>query len=220
MKQCIKCLVDKPLDDFTKSKINKSGYRGECKSCQKIYMEQWRAKKIAETVKPVSAKRCSVCKKNKPAKDFYKSNVLKSGLMSSCISCVSDKSKEFRKNHPGHRADYIKKWVAENPEAVRKIKRDWNHRNKDAVRSKVLQRRARLKTNGLFDIRRSFLRRLYASPCIACGSNKNIQADHVLPLSRGGRHSEGNLQPLCRDCNYRKHHKTMMEWKMQKIVKL
>lgn len=220
MKQCIKCMVEKPLDDFAQSKINKSGYRGECRVCQKIYMDQWRTKKIAEKTEPISSKKCSVCKAVKPAKYFYLSNVLKSGLMSACIKCVSNKGKSYRKANPSYRAEYLKKWIADNPESVRKIKRDWNKRNKDYARSRVLLRRARLKTNGVFKIRKSFLLRLYDSNCIVCGSNQNIQADHVLPLSRGGRHSEGNLQPLCQKCNYSKHHRTMMEWKLQKVVNL
>ncbi len=38
-KFCTKCGVQKDLSEFNKSKINKDGFRGDCKSCQKIYRE-------------------------------------------------------------------------------------------------------------------------------------------------------------------------------------
>ncbi len=38
-KICTKCRVQKDLSEFNKSKINKDGFRRDCKSCQKIYRE-------------------------------------------------------------------------------------------------------------------------------------------------------------------------------------
>jgi len=40
--------------------------------------------------------------------------------------------------------------------------------------------------------------------CAYCGSQKNLEVDHIIPLSRGGRHDEDNMQILCRSCNRRK----------------
>jgi 5-methylcytosine-specific restriction endonuclease McrA len=67
-----------------------------------------------------------------------------------------------------------------------------------------------------YEIRESFMRRLYESPCEVCGVKGDTQADHVIPLGRGGSHCEGNLQPLCRDCNRRKSDRLMIEWKFAK----
>jgi hypothetical protein len=40
--------------------------------------------------------------------------------------------------------------------------------------------------------------------CVECGSNFDIQYDHVIPVALGGATSEQNLQILCADCNRRK----------------
>ena len=40
--------------------------------------------------------------------------------------------------------------------------------------------------------------------CMKCGSKKNLEIDHVVPLARGGSNRLENLQLLCQSCNRRK----------------
>ena len=46
------------------------------------------------------------------------------------------------------------------------------------------------------------------SLCIQCKSKKNLEIDHIVPISGGGSSEDSNLQLLCRKCNRTKHNRT------------
>jgi 5-methylcytosine-specific restriction endonuclease McrA len=53
------------------------------------------------------------------------------------------------------------------------------------------------------DLRRTVFER-DGGRCVECGSNFDLQYDHVLPVALGGATTLENLQLLCADCNRRK----------------
>ncbi|MFD7705700.1 HNH endonuclease [Streptomyces sp. NPDC059786] len=61
--------------------------------------------------------------------------------------------------------------------------------------------------------------RRYRHRCAYCGGNEGgIHMDHVIPLSRGGRHAIGNVLPACQKCNLSKGAKLVAEWKRDEAV--
>jgi len=53
----------------------------------------------------------------------------------------------------------------------------------------------------------------YHHRCAYCGRKvAELTIDHVVPLSRGGKHSASNVVPACQHCNSSKSAKTPEEW--------
>ena len=98
-------------------------------------------------------------------------------------------------------------WARANPELRAAIaaqykaaRRAWEQLNPDSVGIASKDWRA--------------LVRRYRHRCAYCGGNQGgIHMDHVIPLSRGGRHAIGNVLPACQGCNLSKGAKLVAEWK-------
>jgi len=84
------------------------------------------------------------------------------------------------------------------------------HANSEQVR------RARKAGNGVFEVSAKEALRIRNSPCVHCGAPGPSDMDHVISIARGGRHSIGNLQALCKGCNSRKSAKFYIEFKHNK----
>jgi 5-methylcytosine-specific restriction endonuclease McrA len=48
--------------------------------------------------------------------------------------------------------------------------------------------------------------------CAYCDKEAKLTLDHVIPLSKGGKHSADNVVPACAHCNKSKGNKTVEEW--------
>lgn len=58
-------------------------------------------------------------------------------------------------------------------------------------------------------------RRCAKGVCYYCErpvSPKKLTMDHIVPMSRGGRSTKGNVVPACKECNTNKKHLLPMEW--------
>lgn len=51
-----------------------------------------------------------------------------------------------------------------------------------------------------------------AGHCHYCDKEAKLTLDHVIPLSKGGKHSANNVVPACKHCNSSKRDKTLEEW--------
>ena len=53
----------------------------------------------------------------------------------------------------------------------------------------------------------NLLKESYGNVCAVCKLPKPLTKDHIIPLSKGGSNYIENIQPLCRNCNSKKHTK-------------
>lgn len=100
----------------------------------------------------------------------------------------ADRRKAYRDSRREHNRVYQSKYAAANPQA--------------GV-LKFHKRRALKAGNGgsFSQAEWSELLSQHNAQCAACGCGGRMTVDHIVPLSKGGRHSKENIQPLCSTCN-------------------
>lgn len=204
-RKCSKCGVDKNPSEFFKDSRGRGGLRSSCKQCD--------AQRGREHYLRNRDKRLAWQKK------YYQANQEK----------AIEYARQWRKDNPDKCREYhrvyaerypekerkrhflkSRRYALENPEARKLASRKWSSRNKEKVALKNAERRAKAKE---FLVTEKDIAKIRSSSCLNCGTSDSISIDHVVPLARGGKHSVGNLQPLCKPCNSSKGAKLMTEWR-------
>lgn len=206
-KTCIKCQVEKALSLFY---MDRGKYRTACKECELAQRKQH----YIANCEVIKAKRAIYQKAHQ--KEQYQH-------LKKWREKFPEKAREMgRRNYAARKEHYAAvkaEWRKNNPEAVRAALEKHRLNNLPKMAEKSHKRRVIERGNGVYEVSDRELRRIYASPCAKCGSTHKVTLDHVIPVVRGGRHSIGNLQPLCLTCNSSKNSKTMAEWKLSLIKK-
>lgn len=138
--------------------------------------------------------------------------------------------KRYRTENPEKRRATCKAWRENNPDHARKLKREGMHRARLRDPQKFVRRsaawmKAHPETRNICrENRRARLLgrvttaewqeilRAHDGKCRYCGAPGRTM-DHVVPISRGGRHEAANIVPACRPCNASKGNKMLSEWR-------
>ncbi|MFD1277447.1 HNH endonuclease [Streptomyces kaempferi] len=180
-----------------------------CPGC-KVNFKAWRTDQVHCT---------PVCGNRHRARLNYQAADLGPRSCQRCGTCFTPKqtSSVFCSRLCGRRATYARyrhqrvaaavAWARANPELRAAIaaqykaaRRGWERLNPGSV--------------GIVSRDWRKLVRHYRHRCAYCGGNSGgIHMDHVVPLSRGGRHAIGNVLPACQACNLSKGAKLIVEWK-------
>jgi 5-methylcytosine-specific restriction endonuclease McrA len=134
-----------------------------------------------------------------------------------CRKCRKLRLQLWIKNNYERMITLRRKWREENPERVksnnrrnRSSLRQWRKDHPESVASYRATRRTSVtKAGGSFTSKQwIFLCKIYGNKCLCCRRKKCLEADHVIPVSKGGSSNISNIQPLCRSCNAKKGTKT------------
>lgn len=180
---------------------------------------------------------CADCKVEKNSDEFYIRKRNKNGLSVACKECSRIRRKEYYIKNKKRILDANKKWRENNKEKWNKINRAGvkksRKRNPDKTRAYAAKRRMTTReayVNYVSIPKKTEILKKQNGVCANCnkkeseieyrkskGSNGNIiqwkwELDHVIPISRGGKHSEDNVQVLCWNCNSRKRDKLPADW--------
>lgn len=120
--------------------------------------------------------------------------------------------KEFDKNAPDpeevHRASR-KRWVENNPEKVKEIRRRWarNQAPEKRARWNHYNRERRMKDGALLQSSEdlAYSSTLLLDPCSYCLSSQSGTIDHIVPIAIGGNSRWDNLTASCKSCNSSKN---------------
>mgnify|MGYP001574360243 CR=1 FL=1 len=180
--------------NFHVSRTNKhDGLNSICKQCNNL-----KAKKYKEENKDkVSQKR----------HDKYFANVEESRRKN------RETGAKYRKNNPDGIAAISKKYRS-NPKTKPKLienQRRWREKNPVKNRLLWLKRRDADRYIDFDEEQYLKLYEHYASGdvCMCCGDVNKLHSEHIVPIALGGKTVLDNLQFLCKECNSKKHTKTI-----------
>jgi len=140
-------------------------------------------------------------------------------------------NKKWRKKNKEHCRKYHYKWKKRNPQKVKEYnertykrlkllyKKNREYKLLQIKKSKEWAKKNPLKANfrsnrykakkrgaiGFYTLKEwEELKKAYKYTCLCCEKKEpeiKLEADHIIPLSKGGTNYIWNIQPLCRSCN-------------------
>lgn len=124
---------------------------------------------------------------------------------------IADRS---RRKHQEERNAAQRRYYTSTPEITIRRKQwtaEWKKSHLDNLRATENKRRSmKTQAGGYFTPEEWFtLCFAVGFMCLCCRDTKPLEADHVLPVSKGGSSFLYNIQPLCKSCNSRKNNKTI-----------
>lgn len=190
--KCSKCGRVGSADEFRKDRRRKTGVASWCLDCHRLAL-----------------RKCSARRRNAIPRDELRA-IWREDYYRRAATNPEWKPKRFLETEEekvAARREADKRWYWNNQEKKLKSLSDWRKSNKDKVRDQCATRRARMAAGPVERIRRADIWTRDGGVCHICGDmcdpNK-WELDHVIPLSRGGTHTVGNVAVSHPSCNKKK----------------
>jgi 5-methylcytosine-specific restriction endonuclease McrA len=222
LKSCSKCKELKSTDLFQIDKSRKDGLQTYCKQCRKTHQRNYYVSNKEKFDKKQKLNRDSNKESiNESARNRYQLNKEKESERKKIYYLnnkkkIDERNKNYNKINKRKRQKRERIYYLENKESISEKSKIYIKNNPERNRNASAKRRVRQMQNGVYLITSKELKNLYSANCFYCGFNKNIEIDHIVPISRGGSHSIGNLISACMTCNRSKNNKYLVEWKALK----
>ena len=198
-KQCSKCKEIKELTEFNTEKRNKDGFTGKCTLCISVHRKEFRA--LNKEAISLSKKKYYIENKSKiilGAKKIYENDKEK----------IKTRIQKWRDENKEHVANYLKAYKNEY------LKHYKNTEKYTDSRKRCNARRAKRifdSSDGSLTIDYiASLKDIQNDKCYYCDNpldfkkKRSVHMDHYMPISKGGKHSVGNVVLSCAKCNISK----------------
>lgn len=109
---------------------------------------------------------------------------------------------------------YMAAYLVRNREQINAKHREYRQRHRSRVKGYERRRTIARRRDGAvapitWRLVQNQIIELLGNRCLKCGTTWQIEADHVVPIARGGTDAVLNIQSLCRSCNAKKHRQTI-----------
>lgn len=205
-KCCTNCGKSKLLAEFSQDRKRSDGLSLYCRTCRRDVRKRYYA-----------ANKEKVLARNDAWRIVNQKRVNARQRRRSRAHAVEEKARTYRWREE-NRARYnalARKWRANNKSKVAETNRRQRVKNPQQKLEHNAKRRARKMAANAEIVYRREVHRRDGGCCYLCGNSvafKDMHADHDIPLSRGGAHTQDNVRCACASCNLRKKDKTAVEF--------
>lgn len=180
---CPRCGETKPANSFHRDPRTKDGLRSWCKVCRKDEHRRYYLTH-SEEVKT----RTSQHKRDHPEQRRRIAHA-------------------YQQANPARGCEYSRRWRERHREVYLAKLRTYSQAHPEKVREHARTRRLRklgVRNGGLGPAQWATILAAWRNRCAYCGKKRPLEQEHIVPLSKGGPHTVGNVVPACRSCNGRK----------------
>lgn len=130
------------------------------------------------------------------------------------LDAVRAKRAEYRAKHAEQACTRAREWLAANKERAAKRRAEYYRENPEVFHNSRIKRRLRYEGKGLSRGLATLLlaEQGHKCPGCLCSLADGFHLDHVMPLAKGGKHCDDNIQALCPSCNLKKHDALPEAW--------
>ena len=195
-KSCVVCREDKTPDAFHKNSATRDGLCSTCKACACARTKAWKAAQPRARIRAAQAKyyarHASRIVAKQKERYGQKNKARLAALYQSQKAVFKARAKAWRLANPEKRKEMAATYAKAHPLVLR---------HKDA------RRRARVVAATVGPVNYERIYERDKGTCWMCGckpEGKHLHFDHVIPISKGGPHTEENLRVACSQCNWKK----------------
>jgi 5-methylcytosine-specific restriction endonuclease McrA len=196
-KTCKGCGLQKDHSEFYAAVRNFDGRMGKCKACVKRRVRENRRERLEQFAQYERA-RANLPHRVEARRKYQEEHREE----------IAEYKKEWMKANSARIAAFQRQYYEHNREVVISRSEEWGKNNGEKVKqfkanNRRKRRAAKNASRGNFTAEEfKELCERYHNRCLSCGvTGVVLEADHVVPLTKGGSDDISNIQPLCGYCN-------------------
>lgn len=218
-KSCGKCGRLLPLDAFNKDNRRGDGRCRWCRECQKEYQAAYYESNRDSILKQHRTRRAEnleeMLERERGYHRKYRERELQYNKRWQAANPERRKAHNanYYRKHKHRVLAKVKGWQKANWKRVLGYKRKWTDNNPLKTREIKHRRRAREHATRIGPINYKAIWEMSGGICHICGEQierSELSFDHVIPLAKGGAHTQGNIKVAHNTCNKRKGTKELL----------